>query len=44
MFCKNCGKNIGDSQKELCNSLDDITEEIEKQAENERVPGEDRHA
>lgn len=32
------------NKKELENSLDDITEEIEKQAENERVPGEDRRA
>ena len=22
MFCKNCGKNIGDSQKELCNECE----------------------
>ena len=29
------------SKEELENSLDEITEEIEKQAENERVPGED---
>ena len=29
------------SKEELENSLDEITEEIEEQAENERVPGED---
>ena len=32
------------SKEELENSLDEITEEIEKQAENERVLGEDRRA